>query len=122
MAEACIGEVIEMDAEPSFVMKLPTELDSGAKLEGIAEVFSASLPVVTGGKSGGDEEVVEEEEIEVDASVEVAGAFLGGHDAEKGAKLEDVSIGECFDEKFSFHFDFEGSVFGPIEVEATCRD
>lgn len=94
LSDTGIGEVVEVDAEPVPIGKLPGQLDSRAKLDWVSQVFPVAGSVITGCESGSKEEMMAEEEVQVDSQISVEGTSCCCHQSHKRAELE-ISIGWC---------------------------
>lgn len=97
------------------IAKLPSELNSGAEFNRVAEVFAFAGSETARRKSGSKQEVIKKKKIEIETDVAVKSPFCRSHDSNERAEFE-VSIGrfEPFDVEFIFDLEFKGAVFFSI--------
>ena len=117
MAEAGVGDVVELGADAVFVDEAEGELKAGAEFEDVAEVFAAALEIEAGAETGGEDEAAGDEDVVADGAVEVGRFVFGDEEADEGAEFGDG--------RFEFVFDFSEEVdlgFGDVEKSGAQRD
>lgn len=95
-----------MDAEASEIGKLPGEFNPRPKFQRKPEIFPTAGPIIAGGESWGNEKMVEESEVEIEASVEVSAPVDMGHNSHERKKLEAL-YGRSPPSDMEFVFDFK---------------